>query len=147
MATLDAASPRWLRPIAVSAPWITVFLLATMFVLLDNALTLSPGVSFDLPETSGTAVEKSGLVSLVMPSAGSTFLFFDDARYSVEDESSVANFQEHLSAGLVRSEKKVLLVLADRAVSTGNLMKIVSAARKAGAKRVLFAEKRREVQE
>ena len=108
---------------------------------------MAPGISFDLPEPSGAVVEKTDLVSLVMPSAGSTFVFFDDARYSVEDESSAAVFEEQLSAGLARSERKVLLVLADRTVPSGNLMKIAAVARRAGAKKVLFAEKMREAQE
>ena len=147
MAPLAASSPKWLHPIAVSAPWIMVFLLVTMFAVLDRTLTMAPGISFDLPEPSGAVVEKTDLVSLVMPSAGSTFVFFDDARYSVEDESSAAVFEEQLSAGLARSERKVLLVLADRTVPSGNLMKIAAVARRAGAKKVLFAEKMREAQE
>lgn len=141
------ASPGWLRPLAVSAPWLTVILLVLMFAIVDRALTISPGVAFDLPEPTGARGEKADLVSLVMPSAGSTFAFFDDARYSVDDESSMALFGDQLSAGLARTERKVLLVLADRAVSTGSLMKLAAAARKAGAKKVLFAEKKREVQE
>ena len=38
------ASPGWLRPLAVSAPWLTVILLVLMFAIVDRALTISPGV-------------------------------------------------------------------------------------------------------
>ena len=142
-----AASPAWLRPLVTAAPWITVVLLVVMFALLDGALTISPGIVFDLPESDGESGGRADLVSLAMPAAGGTFVFFDDARYSVDDEMSLASFRDQLSRGFSRTELKTLLVLADRSISAGSLVKIAETARRAGAKKVLFAEKRPEVRE
>ena len=138
----------WTRHLVVAAPWLTVVLLVVMFAMLDKALTVSPGVAFELPgPTDATTGGRPDLVALAMPAAGGTFLFFDDARYSLDDPASVAVFRSQLSERLPRTERRSLLVLADRNVTAANLMKIADAARKAGAGEVLFAEKRQEAQE
>ena len=41
-----------------------------------------------------------------------------------------------------RLDRKTLLVLADRRVATGEIMKIAALARRSGVESVLFAEKR-----
>ena len=132
----------WMKPLAAAVPWLTVALLLMMFYLLGGKLTSAEGVLFDLPATELAENEPTSLVALVMPMPRETLVFFDDSRYSLGDEVSFAAFGEHLADRIDKAEGKTLLVLADRRVAGGELMRIAAAARKSGAERILFAEKK-----
>ncbi len=134
--------PEWLRPFLVAVPWITVLLLVLMFHMIGGTLASSEGVLFDLPDATGTGDgEPASLVALLMPKMNETLVFFDDGRYTLGDESSAAKFGEQLEERARRSDEKTLLVLADRRIAAGELMKLSGIAKRSGIKRVLFAEK------
>jgi biopolymer transport protein ExbD len=78
-----------------------------------------------------------------MPLRHETLVFFDDSRYMLSDASSLSALEERLSERVSRTERKTLLVLADRRVNGGELMEIASLAKRSGAEKVLFAEKSR----
>jgi len=139
----------WLKPFIAAAPWITVLVLLLMLHTVAGALYTSKGILFDLPDSSGLDEgERSSLVALVMPmphkasARGDTLVFFDDSRYSMGDDSSVAAFAEHLSDRVAKTGRKTLLVLADRRIVAGDLMRIAALAKRSGATGVMFAEKR-----
>lgn len=134
--------PAWIKPALVAVPWITVGLLLLMLHMIGGSLTSAEGVLFDLPESGATDLANTSLVALVMPMPRETLVFFDDARYSVGDDLSFSAFGDHLADRADKSERKTLLVLADRRVAGGDLMKIASIARRSGVERVLFAEKK-----
>jgi biopolymer transport protein ExbD len=134
--------PLWLRPFSVGAPWVTLGLLLIMFHLIGGTFTAAEGVLFDLPEGSLAEGETTTLVALVLPLQHQTSVFFDDARYTLEDPASVASLGDHLAQRAGRVESKTLLVLADRRIVCGELAKIASLARASGVRRVLFANKR-----
>ena len=140
---------RWTKPLLAAVPWITLALLLVMFSLLGDTLTSAPGVVFDLPAPVGRQAAVPDATMLVLPSAnvgetGGTLVFFDDARYVLGDQQSVALLRKQLLAcaheGPVRA---TLLVLADRRVSAGELMKLVGIARESGIQQVQIAEKRK----
>ncbi len=131
-----------IRPFVAAAPWLAVMLLLVMFHLLDGELVAAKGVLFDLPDPGVTGGEASGLVALVLPMHHETLVFFDDARYMLSDGASAAAFSRHLAERAARTDRKTMLVLADRRVAGGELMKMASIARRSGVGRVLFAEKR-----
>ena len=138
---------RWTKPLFAAAPWITLSLLLVMFGLIGDRLAVAPGVVFNLPEPMGRQDAMPGATMLVLPSAnvgenGGALAFFDDARYTIGDETSAAAFVSHLEDRVSKSDHKKLLVLADRRVATGELMKIAAMARRSGVGSVLFAEKR-----
>ena len=81
------------------------------------------------------------VVALVMSKQRETLVFFDDGRYTLGDEVSAAAFGEHLGDRASKVERKTLLVLADRRVASGELMKLSGIVRRSGINRVLFAEK------
>ena len=138
---------RWLRPFAAAVPWLTlIVLMATLFVV-SNTLTAAKGTLFELPDSGLAEGEATGLVALVIPHAHETLVFFDDSRYVLDDPSSVRALCEHLAERVARAETKTLLVLADRRVHGGELMDLAVVAKKGGASRVLFAQKRVEAQE
>ena len=118
-----------------SAPFLTVALLLLMLFFVSGTLSAARGVLFDLPVGDFADVEQTELVALVMPVQHETTVFFDDSRYLVGDEASMRGFADSLSERLSRSERKTLLILADRRVSSGSLMEAVAAARTCGASR------------
>ena len=139
---------RWTKPLFAAAPWITLAFLLVMFCLLGDHLTAAPGVVFDLPAPVGRQAVATTMTMLVQPSARAgdargTHVFFDDARYVLDDPQSVALLREQLFAHVQENAARpALLVLADSRVASGDLHQIVGLARKAGVKQVQIAERR-----
>ena len=137
-----AVGPVWLKPLAKAAPWLTVLLLLMMLHLIGGTMTAAEGVLFDLPESALTEGEATQLVALVMPMRHQTLVFFDDARYTLDNGVSFAALGDHLADRAAKVEKKTLLILADRRVASWELMKIAAQARQSGLKRILFANRK-----
>ena len=139
---------RWTKPLFAAVPWITLALLLVMFGLLADTLTAAPGVVFDLPAPVGRQTAVPDATMLVLPSANAgeadgTLVFFDDARYVLDDPQSVALLRDQLLARVQENAARAtLLVLADRRVATGELMRLVDIARDSGMKHVQIAERR-----
>ena len=126
-----------------AVPWITVLLLVLMFHMVGGTLASSEGVLFDLPDSSGLRDgEPAALVALVMPMPRETLVFFDDGRYSLGDETSVSALVSHLEERAAKTERKTLLVLADKRVASGELIKFSGVAKRSGIERIFIAEKR-----
>ena len=135
--------PAWIKPFAAAVPWLTVILLLLMLHMVSGTFVSERGMLFDLPESSGLDEgDSASFVALVMPMPHETLVFFDDARYTMGDETSASAFAAHLEDRVSKSDRKTLLVLADRRVATGELMKIAAMARRSGVGSILFAEKR-----
>ena len=137
----------WLRPFSAAVPWITVLLLLLMLHFASNTLTSAKGTLFDLPDAGLAEGEATGLVALAIPRAHETLVFFDDSRYVLDDAASMRAFGEHLSGRVAVSGSKTLLVLADRRIRGGDLMNLAAVAKKGGAAKILFAQKRPEAAE
>lgn len=133
---------KWYRSIVASFPWITLVLILMMLEMVSGTFTAEKGLLFDLPDTSLKEGETTKLVALVMPMSRETMVFFDDARYILGDDNSIAALREQFAVRTERDEKKTLLVLADRRVAGGELMKLADIAKKGGVKKLLFAEKK-----
>lgn len=141
---------QWLHPFAAAVPWITVGLLMMMMHVVGGATTSREGVLFDLPDAGFADGVDTKLVALVIPmpkEPRKTLVFFDDARFTIGDDVSLAAFAGQLAERTAKTDNRTLLVLADRRVSGGDLMKFAAVARKSGVERILFAEKRAEAQE
>ena len=134
----------WLRPVSAAAPYLTVLLLVLMMHIAGGALASAKGLLFDLPETGRHDGAATELVALVLPHRHETLAFFDDARYILDDESSFSALCENMTARAEKSHSGTLLVLADRRVPVGELMKLADAARRGGISKVLFAGKNAE---
>ena len=132
----------WIRPIAAAIPYLTVGLLLLMMQMIGGTLTAYKGVLFDLPDGNFKDGDSQGMVALVMPVQRETMVVFDDVRYLRGDAVSMRSFAEFLAGSTVRREGQSLLILADRRVSTGHLMEVVSAAKRSGVSKILLAGKR-----
>lgn len=134
----------WSRALIVAAPFLSVLLLVIMFYVIGGTFTLCEGVLFDLPESSFSDADREAPVALVMPLGHDTMVFFDDTRYLLSESHSFDALERNISDVVMRSGRTTLLVLADKRIASGELMKIASSLRRGGMKRVLFAEKKTE---
>jgi len=130
-----------MKPVVVAVPWLTVLLLLLMLHVVGGTLVSSEGMLVDLPETDVGEGEATELVALVMPRERETLVFFDDARYLLGDENSERALGEHLADRVSRCARKTLLMLSDRRVTGGDLMRLAGILRKNGVSRILMAEK------
>jgi len=136
----------WLRPLSAAVPWMTVGVLLMMIYMVSGTFTSAGGVLFDLPAPGLQEGAETRLVALVMPApkaySRETLVFFDDARYVLGDESSESAFADQLSERAGKTGDTTLLVLADRRVPGGELMRLAAIARRHGVERLLMAERR-----
>lgn len=137
----------WLRPVAAAAPYVTVVLLLLMLHIAGGGMAAAKGVLFDLPDAGLDDGAATSLVAIMLPHDHETLVFFDDSRYVLDDDASLRTLGEDLSARTDRDRSKTLLVLADRRVSGGDLMKFAAVARRNGVMRILFAGKSEETAE
>lgn len=135
--------PRWMKPLAAAVPWITLGVLLVMLRCLSGALTAAEGTLFDLSSDSLGDAEATEMVATVLPMARETLVFFDDARYSLGDDASLAALGEHLSERAAQTEQKSLLVLLDRRIPAGEVMRLAARARASGVRRILIAGEHR----
>jgi len=136
--------PLWFKPLVAVAPWAAATLAFMTMYVVGDTLTAACGTLFDLPDADFAEGARTSLVALVMPLRNETTVFFDDARYSLEEGSSVTTLGEHLADRMGRSPQKTLLVLADRRIPWDDLAKFASVARESGVEKVLFASKHAE---
>ncbi len=132
----------WLRPLVAAIPYLTVGLLLVQLRFVSGTLTAAEGTLFDLPDAVPTDAVTETPVALMMPVPRETLVFFDDTRYLMGDDASMRALGEQLASRFARREKQSLLVLADRRVSAGEMMRFASLAKANGVARILFAEKR-----
>lgn len=141
----------WTKPIFAAVPWITLTLLLALFAFIGDRLPQVQGLACDLPapvprEDADTATEATGLAALLLPAAdasGETLVFFDDARYSLSDETSVSTLRDRLGIRAGAEPSRTFLLLADRRVPAGDVMRLVGVARESGIEHVQIAERRK----
>ena len=136
-----------LRPFVAAAPWITVALLLLLFHLIGGTLVSEKGTLFDLPEGNLADGVPTGSVALLVHNAHDTMVFFDDSRYLLGDNTSVASLADHLKDSGSRFGRKTLLALADKRIPAGNLIKFSALTRERGIYTVLFPAKKSENEE
>ena len=138
----------WFCYLVQIAPWLTVILIAVLFVLLQGALAPVPSLLFDLPEAGAADSAQPGLVALLIPGDAEgaetedTLIYFDDARYVLSDQTSLDEFSSRLGDRAVETKCGVLTVLSDRRVPAGDIMKVMALAKSRRLLHVQLAEKR-----
>ncbi len=129
------------RPFVEAVPYIAVLILFLLLYLLSGTLSSAKGVMFDLPTADAVDRANISLAALVMPTAKETLVFFDDARYVLEDEASMDSFANQLANRVSTAETPSFLILADKHVTGGDLMRLAALARRSGVKKFFFATK------
>lgn len=132
----------WLKTASFAVPWVTVGLLFLMMCMVGQTLSTARGVLVDLPEGGGEEGARTSLTALVLSMPKENLLFFDDARFSLDDETSLGGFGRQLSERVQKTKETTLLIVADRRIASGRLLHLADIARNSGVRRVLFAVKR-----
>ena len=138
----------WFRYLSQMAPWLTLLLIAVLFVFLQGALAPMPSLLFDLPEAGAADSAQPGLVALLIPGdiegaeSDGTLVYFDDARYVMSDRISLDEFSASLGERAIETKCGVLTLLSDRRVPAGDIMYIMSLAKAARLLHVQLAEKK-----
>ena len=140
-----AWGPKWAHPLCAAAPWITVALLVAEFAIVGGRALSIPGMSFDLPSGILEADSVPSMTALMLPVARdgalATLVYFDDARFVVSDPAGAESLRIRLRSRSSESPDRTVLLLADRTVPAGDLVKFAETARAAGVVRVQVAEK------
>lgn len=138
------ALPPGLQALSAALPWVTAILLFVMIAKIGGTITHEKGVLFDLPGTSIADVSETDAVALMLHTEEGTLVFFDDTRYVFSDSSQMKKFAQQLQLRISYTPENVLLLLADRRISGGELMKMADIAKDNGVRKILFAEKKSE---
>lgn len=124
------------------APWLNVVLLCMFFAILDARFVLQPGVVVRLPVAPFAEGLRSRMTAVVLsletglPGARMETVVFDDAHYAAADEKQMERLKSALRAAAGRHPDDGLIVLADRGVQLGTVVRIFNMAREAGIREV-----------
>ncbi len=137
----------WARSLLASVPWLNAVILVVVLLAVHGRLAITPGVAFDLPRAPLREGTRVGLTALMIqvardvPGGEETLIFFDDDRYSAQDAEQMALLAERVRDRMALSTRRELLLLADKRVPHGEVVRFVHVAREAGVQRVHVAEK------
>ncbi len=137
----------WQKTLLAAVPWLNIIILLMLLILVHGKLTITPGMIFSLPSAPFREGSQTSLTALMMivgrdlPGGEETLVFFDDDRYSLAEEEHVEMLLERLKSRLTADSHHDLLLLADKRVSHGAVMRFINVAREAGVKKVNVAEK------
>ncbi len=117
------------------APFMGVFLLMLIFVMLQQNITFMPGIPVALPAAVDLAGVQGPAVTIVMDEQGQ--LYFDN---QLLDSRQPAELREVLSQAVAAAGHPItLIVQADRNVRLGAWTELNLAARDSGIRDVLLA--------
>lgn len=128
-----------------SAPWVSVALLAGLYLYALAPNVLQPGVAIQLPETSFLDGRHYGhnLAVLSLPVAGRSdreeIFFFDDQRYLGREPADMDGLRSVLTTACVQKPNLPLVIEADRTVRHETLVKLFDMAADAGFREVNLA--------
>lgn len=117
------------------APFMGVFLLLLLFVMLRQHITFVPGIPIELPEAADLSGIQGPALTIVMSGQGK--LYFDNQELP---DGQPQVLQELLArAATAAGHPVTLIVQADRGVSLGAWTELSLAAREAGIRNVLLS--------
>lgn len=131
----------WVRTLLAPVPWAGVLFVFLLLLHAHRRLAVAPGVPFDLPsvKTDG-GVQSPRTVLMIpvendVPGGAETLVFFDDERFSLRDPEQVDALAARLRAA-AGAAGGVLLLMADKRVPHGDVMRFVALARTAGIPKI-----------
>ncbi len=137
----------WAQALLASVPWVNVVVIIVLLLAVNQRMVVSPGVVFDLPRAALREGTHAGLSALMIsvardvPGGDETLIFFDDDRYLAHDADQMSLLSERVRSRVALSARRDLLLLADKRVPHGDVMRFVNLMREAGVQQVNVAEK------
>lgn len=137
----------WAQAVIYSVPWINTLILIILLFLYHGRIAISPGIAFNLPSAPLMEGSHTGLTALMFAvthesmAREEALVFFDDARYMVQDDEQMSTLAEQVRLRMKNSDSKDFLLLADKRVTHGDIMRFVTILRNAGVAKINVAEK------
>ena len=137
----------WAQAVLYSVPWINTLILIVLLFLYHQRIAISPGIVFDLPSAPLREGSHTGLTALMFAvthesmARDEALVFFDDARYMVQDDEQMSTLAEQIRLRMKNADSKDFLLLADKRVSHGDIMRFVTILRNTGVSKVNVAER------
>jgi biopolymer transport protein ExbD len=135
------------QAVLAAVPWLDAIIVVVLLLAVNQRIVISPGVIFDLPKGAFSEGAHAGLTALMIsvardsPGGEETLVFFDDDRYSIQDVDQMSVLAERVRNRASLGARSELLLLADKRVPHGDVMRFVNLARESGVQRVNVAEK------
>lgn len=118
-------------------PLTDIFLVLLIIFMISSSAMLESGLNVKLPTAKGTAVAadaKSGKPTYVTVAA--------DGKVSVNDKAvTETELQAELSKAIAEGSEKTIIIRGDESIVLGRAVKIMEAARNAGAEKIALATK------
>ncbi len=122
-------------------PWLNVFLVIALFLIVSKRVTVAPGILFDLPAaplSEGMRDMQSAV--LLVPSPGEPALaFFNDIRYRIDDDGECGRLSSALRLSREQNGWGGIVLYAAADVAHGDVIRFVNAARQAGVAEINVA--------
>ena len=140
-------SNRWFNNFSSVIPWIDVIIIIVLLLVVNNRLTIIPGIVFDLPSAPLRGGTHNALTAVMIPvvqdinSGSETLVFFDDERFSMNDEELSVRLSDKVRNRIQASSNHDMLLLADKNIPHGDVIRFVNIVREAGVRRVNVGEK------
>lgn len=137
----------WAQALLAPIPWINALILVVLLLAVHGKLVITPGIAFDLPRAplrEGSNADLTALMIVVArdaPGGEESLIFFDDDRYLANDDDQMEMLSERIKSLMALGRGKELLLLADKRVPHGDVIRFVNVVREAGLQRVSVAEK------
>jgi biopolymer transport protein ExbD len=138
----------WAQSLFAATPWLTVIVIVVALFLAHGRIAVTPGVMFDLPPAPLAEGSQGGGVTVLMFSVShdtlagdETLVFFDDERYHLQDDDQFTSLANRIGDTARLERYQEMLLLADKSVPHGDVMRFINLARQAGVKRVNVAQK------
>lgn len=137
----------WAQALLSMVPWVDCVIIVFLMLMVNRRIVISPGVVFDLPRAAFREGMYVGMTALMItvardtPGGEETLIFFDDDRYATQDGEQMAVLTERVKSRVALGARNELLLLADKRVPHGDVVRFVNAVREAGVQRVNVAEK------
>jgi biopolymer transport protein ExbD len=137
----------WAQSVIYSVPWINTLILIVLLFVYHQRIAISPGIVFNLPSAPLREGSHTGLTALMFAvthesmAREEALVFFDDMRYMVQDDEQMSTLAEQIRLRMKNVDSKDFLLLADKRVSHGDIMRFVTILRNAGVSKINVAER------
>ena len=110
------------------SPLLDVVFILLIFFVVTSTFTKETGLEIDKPEAGSASALEQKSILLGVPSDGNVFLG--------DDQLGLLELESRLRVVLGKDEERPIVLVSDRAVSTGYLVRVMDACKKAGALKI-----------
>lgn len=125
-------------------PWIDIVLVAALAYFACNRTTIQHGKTFELPKATtreGLLENAIPVIMLLTADGGDTLVFVGDDRLELDDAGFPFKLKERIRDRMHLTNVHDMLLMADRRIPHGDVIRLVNLARESGISRVSVSVK------